>query len=234
MIKKVRKPLIFLLFIFFNGLNAQDYSALDKILSKYVSPSGTVDYNGLKASKTELNNVYNTLTGMNPASINNKDAQMAYWINVYNVATLKLIVDNFPLKSIMDLDKGKPWDVKRISVGGKSYSLNDIENTKIRTFKDPRIHFAVNCAAKSCPPLLNSAFTPDKLNAQLESQTKKFINNAKSTSLSPGKAVISKIFDWYKEDFGNVIAFINKYSSTNVGADAKITYQEYDWSLNSK
>lgn len=231
---KFPSAVLFLLFLLCSGLNAQDYSALDKILAKYVSQSGTVDYTGLKADKTELNNVYNALTGVNPATITNKDAQLAFWINLYNVATLKLIVDNYPLKSIMDLDKGKPWDVKRVSVAGKSYSLNDIENTKIRTFKDPRIHFAVNCAAKSCPPLLNAAFTPGKLNAQLESQTKKFINNAKSTSLSPGKAVISKIFDWYKEDFGNVIAFIKKYSSTNVGADVKITYQEYDWSLNSK
>ena len=231
---KVQAAIISMLFLLCNGLSAQDYGALDKILTKYVSSSGTVDYTGLKAIKPELNNVYNTLTGMNPATIKNKDAQMAYWINLYNLATLKLIVDNYPLKSIMDLDKGKPWDVKRISVAGKSYSLNDIENTKIRTFKDPRIHFAVNCAARSCPPLLNTTFTPEKLNTQLESQTKKFINNAKWTTLSPGKAVISKIFDWYKEDFGNVISFINKYSSKTVEADVKISYQEYDWSLNSK
>ncbi|MCB0647033.1 MAG: DUF547 domain-containing protein [Saprospiraceae bacterium] len=231
---KVHTTVICLLFLLCTSLNAQDYSALDKLLTKYVSPSGSVDYAGLKGSKVELNNIYTSLTGVNPSSLATKDAQMAFWINLYNVATLKLIVDNFPLKSITDLDKGKPWDVKRISVAGKSYSLNDIENTKIRTFKDPRIHFAVNCAAKSCPPLLNSAFSPDKLNAQLESQTKKFINNPKSGSLSSGKLVISKIFDWYKEDFGDVIAFINKYSSTKVGSDAKISYQEYDWSLNSK
>lgn len=231
---KVYTTVICLLFLLCTGLNAQDYSALDKLLTKYVSPSGTVDYAGLKGNKVELNNIYTSLTGVNPTSLATKDAQMAFWINLYNVATLKLIVDNYPLKSITDLDKGKPWDVKRISVAGKSYSLNDIENTKIRTFKDPRIHFAVNCAAKSCPPLLNSAFTPDKLNAQLESQTKKFINNPKSGSLNSGKVVISKIFDWYKEDFGDVIAFINKYSSTKVGSDAKISYQEYDWSLNSK
>lgn len=234
MISKVSATIVLTFFLFYSGLRGQDYKALDNLLTKFVNSSGAVDYSGLKANKTELNRIYSTLTSIKPETVKGKEAQLAFWINLYNVATLKLIVDNFPLKSIMDLDKGKPWDVKRITISGKAYSLNEIENTKIRPFKDPRIHFAVNCAARSCPPLLNGAFTPEKLNNQLESQTKKFINNTKSTSLSPDKAVISKIFDWYKEDFGNVIGFINTYRSTKVGQDAKITYQEYDWSLNSK
>jgi len=112
-------------------------------------------------------------------------------------------------------------------------SLNDIENVIIRpTFKDARIHFAVNCAAKSCPPLLNKAYTASNVQSLLESQTKKFVNNAALTTITPDAVTISKIFDWYGEDFGDLITYLNKYSSTKINAGAKVNFMEYDWSLN--
>lgn len=230
----VKYYLITALCFFLTAASAQDYKLVDKLLKGNVSESGIVDYKNLAAQKAELSAVYKNLTEADVTKFKDKDHELAYWINLYNIATLKLIIDKYPISSIQKLDGGKPWDVKRIKVGGKSYSLNDIENDKIRKFKDPRIHFAVNCAATSCPPLLNEAFLPEKINAQLDKQTKKFVNNKKANTLTADKASISKIFDWYKEDFGNVISFLNKYSTTTINAKAKVVYLEYDWSLNGK
>ncbi|MBK9742889.1 MAG: DUF547 domain-containing protein [Saprospiraceae bacterium] len=139
------------------------------------------------------------------------------------------------MSSIQDLDKGKTWDVKRITVNGKKYSLNNIENDIIRKqFKDPRIHFALNCGAISCPPLLNKAYLPKTLDVQLETQTKNFFTNKLYQQISPTTAKISKIMDWYKSDFGNIVNFINKYAIVKVSIKTKIEYLPYDWALNIK
>ncbi len=158
---------------------------------------------------------------------------MAFWINAYNAFTVKLIVDNYPISSIMKLDNGKVWDRKWINIGGKTYSLNNIENDILRPqFKDPRIHFAVNCAAKSCPPLLNRAWTAANLESNFEKQARAFINNPEFNKISAKEVEVSKIFDWYASDFGNLIDYLNKYSSTKINANAKVKFREYDWALN--
>ena len=159
---------------------------------------------------------------------------MAYWINAYNAFTVKLILDHYPVGSIMDIKSGKPWDWKWIKLGDKTYSLNEIEHQVLRPqFKDARIHFAVNCAARSCPPLLNRAWTAANLNNWLDQQAGKFINNAKYNQISAAGAKISKIFEWYAEDFGpNIIDYLNKFSRTAVKTGAPVTYLEYNWELN--
>lgn len=210
-----------------------DYTEFNSLLQKHVSIAGKVDYVSLKKEIKSLDKVVADLVSVNLSSLKGKNEELAFWINLYNAGTLQLIASKFPIKSIKDLDGGKTWDVKRIKVGSKSYSLNDIENTKIRTFKDPRIHFAVNCGAKSCPPLLNEAFTAAKLEQQLDKQAKKFVNSSNSTKISNTAVSISQIFDWYGADFGNVITFLNKYSTTKINSDAKISYLAYDWSLNN-
>lgn len=209
------------------------HEAWDVLLKKYVSASGKVNYKGFKSDKNKLEDYLKTLSNNAPESAWPKAEQMAFWINAYNAYTIKLIVDNYPLSSITKLDGGKPWDQKWIKIGGKTYSLNNIENDILRPqFKDARIHFAINCAAKSCPPLLNAAWTANNLNNNLDAQAKKFINNTTFNKLSEKKAEVSKIFDWYKEDFGNLIAFLNKYANTKAGAKAKVSFLEYDWALN--
>ena len=217
-----------------NILSAQpNYNDWDKFLKKYVSDSGDVDYTAIKANKAELTKIINIFERSKPDKTWNKNEQLAFWINAYNVFTIQLITDNYPLKSIRDLDGGKTWDVKRIKIGSKMYSLNNIENDIIRPeFKDARIHFAVNCATKSCPPLLNAAFIPKTLDVQLDNQTKKFINHKKYQRISSSEIKLSKIMDWYAVDFGNVINFINKYSNTKIKPNIKIAYLEYDWQLN--
>lgn len=130
---------------------------------------------------------------------------------------------------------GKPWDVKWIKIGDKTYSLNNIEHDIIRPkYKEPRIHFAVNCAAKSCPPLLNKAWTASNLETNLANQAQKFINNTKYNQLSASTVKVSRIFDWYKEDFGDLINYLNQFSSTKINATAKISFIEYDWALNKQ
>ena len=169
-----------------------------------------------------------------PQSTWSKEEQLAYWINAYNAFTVKLILDNPSVKSIKDLHGGKPWDVKWIKIGTKTYSLNGIENDIIRPqFKEPRIHFAVNCAAKSCPPLLNKAWTAQNLNTNLEQQAKLFINNTKFNQITANEVKVSRIFEWYSSDFGNLIDYLNKYSSVKINAKAKVTFIDYNWALNN-
>ena len=147
----------------------------------------------------------------------------------------KLILDNYPTSSITKLKGGKPWDVKWIKLGSKTYSLNNIENDIIRPeFKEARIHFAVNCAAASCPPLLNQAWTPSNLEANFEKQAKAFVNNSAYNKISASKVQVSKIFEWYAGDFGDLIAYLNKYSTTKINKSAKVSYLEYDWALNKQ
>jgi len=204
------------------------------LLAKHVSATGVVDYAGFKKNEGKLDSYLNQLEQQKIETWN-KDKQLAFWINAYNAYTIKLILNNYPLNSITDLEGGKPWDKNWIKLAGKSLSLNDIENKIIRPqFNEPRIHFAVNCAAKSCPPVLNSAWNESNLERNLTSQTRKFLNNASHNTLEAKKASISKIFEWYAEDFGDLISFINKYADTELNSDAKIEYKDYDWSLNGK
>ena len=214
---------------------APSHSGFDKLLKSHVSASGVVDYKTLKGKHAQLKSYLSELSQNSPQSHWSRNEKLAYWINAYNAHTIDLILKNYPLKSITDLDGGSPWKVSRIEIDGKKYSLDQIENKIIRPqFKDGRIHFAVNCAAKSCPSLLNSAFLPSTLNAQLAAQTKKFVNNAAFNSISENSIVVSKIFEWYAADFGDLISFLNKYSSTKISPSAEKKFMEYDWSLNGK
>ncbi|MEL6635790.1 MAG: DUF547 domain-containing protein [Bacteroidota bacterium] len=209
------------------------HSAWDALLRQYVSSSGQVDYQSFKTELTALNAYLDHLAKHPVQSDWSRSEKMAYWINAYNAYTVKLIVDNYPLKSITDLHGGKPWDVKWIKLGDKTYSLNNIENDILRpTYKDARIHFAVNCAARSCPPLLNRAWTAANLEGNFERQARAFINNRQYNQIGSQAISISKIFDWYGGDFGNLIGYLNKYSKIQIDAKATVGYMEYDWRLN--
>lgn len=203
----------------------------DELLKKHVSNVGKVNYKGLRQELSTLDSYLTRLSETKISSLS-KDEKLAFWINAYNAFTIKKIIDNYPLNSIMDLDGGKPWDVKWIELDGKKLSLNNIENDIIRPqFKEPRIHFAVNCAAKSCPPLMNKAWRSSSLEQDFTNQTKAFLSNAAYNKVSPSTATISKIFEWYAVDFGDLSSFLARYSSFK-GSTSDLSYQEYDWSLN--
>jgi len=210
-----------------------DHAVFHKLLSSNVSNNGAVNYKSIKGSPA-LDSYLKMLEATDVSKLS-QSQQLAFWINAYNAFTIKKVVSNYPLISITDLDGGKPWDKKWINLNGKTLSLNDIENVIIRPqFKEPRIHFAVNCAAKSCPPLLNQAYSAGNLNTHMENLAKQFINNPKYNKIANDKVVISKIFEWYKEDFGNIISYLNKYSDTKISDNATVEYMDYDWSLNDK
>jgi hypothetical protein len=206
---------------------------LDSLLQKHVSDDGKVNYKSLKADKAALD-AYCLMLSDNPVQDDwSRESSMAYWINAYNAFTLKLIIDNYPTKSILNFDGGKTWDVRRIRIGDKKYSLNNIENDILRPmFKDPRIHFAINCAAKSCPPIWNHAYTAENLEATLEIRTRSFVNNARYNTISAKGAQVSKIFDWYGVDFGNLRTFLHKYAETPINSGTAIRFNEYNWDLN--
>lgn len=212
-----------------------DHSPWDKMLRKNVSSTGVVNYAAFKAKKSDLETYLKHLEEFSPQSDWSKNKKLAYWINLYNAWTVKTIVDNHPISSITKIDDGKPWKTKKVKSGSNTYSLDEVENTIIRPrFKDGRIHFAVNCAAKSCPPLMNKAWTASNVNSNMEKMTKTFVNNTAFNTISAKKIKISKIFEWYAVDFGELITFLNKYSDTKIDASAKIEYIEYDWNLNGK
>lgn len=225
----------FLLFagISFTQAASISHDAWDKLLRQNVSADGKVNYKGFQKAKSDLD-AYLDYLGKNPVQESwSKAEKMAYWINAYNAFTIKLIVNNYPVASITKLHSGKPWDVKWIKLGDKTYSLNGIENDILRPqFKDARIHFAINCAAKSCPSLLNRAWTAGNLEKYLNQQTKNFINNTKFNTLAANEVQVSKIFDWYGVDFDKLIPFLNKYSNTKINSSATVKYNEYNWDLN--
>jgi predicted RND superfamily exporter protein len=152
---------------------------------------------------------------------------------------VKLILYNYPVKSIKDIKGGKPWDYKFIKIGGQTYSLNNIEHDILRKdFFDSRLHFVLVCAAKSCPKLLDKAYIPQNLNAEMTNQANSFINNSAKNKISAGSAQISELFNWYKDDFlkvsgvNSIQDYLNKYSTTKVKSTTPIKYMTYDWSLN--
>ncbi|MFN0081023.1 MAG: DUF547 domain-containing protein [Ferruginibacter sp.] len=207
------------------------HAAFDQLLKRHVTEDGRVNYMGFIKDKIQFDAYLNILT-RNPVQATwERNKKLAYWINVYNAFTIKRVMEKYPIHNMKD--DINPWKEKNIRLGTETYSLDQIENEIVRVqFKDARIHFALNCGAKSCPKLLNEAYMPDKLDAQLNKQTEAFINNTLQNTISDKKAELSKIFEWYAADFGNIVAFFNSYLQTPLKENVKITYKEYNWSLN--
>lgn len=209
------------------------HAGFETLLQKHVSSDGVVNYKGFVADKEALEAYLKVLSDYVPGKDTPRDEAMAFWINAYNAHTIHLIVRHYPVKSIQNLDKGKTWEVKRIKMGNKKYSLNQIENDILRPqFKDARIHFALNCAARSCPPLYNHAFTAQNIDSTLTDRTVAFLSNEDYTSVTNKRMKLNKIFEWYATDFGDVAKFVTKYSGKKTSFNAPIFYVDYDWDLN--
>ena len=211
-----------------------DYSTWDKLLKKYVDEDGNVDYKNFR-KEIGLLNTYLEQQTKNPVSeYDTKESKLVYYINLYNAATVKLILDNYPLGSIKDL-KG-PWNRQVVTIRNKQLSLGDIEHNILRKMDEPRIHFAINCASYSCPKLLNEAFTVEKLEDLLEKSARNFVNDPKRNVIAKEKAMLSQIFKWYKKDFTNKVSltdYINQYSKIKITRETRIEFINYDWSLNA-
>jgi len=233
-------------FVFEHTEAPPDHSLWDQLLKKHVSDAGKVSYKGFIRDSMILNKYLDLLSRSAPDPSNwSRPEQLAYWINAYNAFTIRLVIRYYPVQSIKDISGrwsipfiSSSWDIKFIEIGGKTFDLNNIEHGIIRKeFDEPRIHFALNCASKSCPVLRPEAYKADKLDAQLEDQTLQFINDPRYNHFESSKrAFVSKLFLWYGGDFRknekSVIGFINRYSNTRLDQRATLKYKDYDWSLN--
>ena len=209
---------------------------------------GLVDYPGLKASPKQLNAYLDSLDAVAEGDFAKwtQDQQLAFLINLYNASVLRLIIDHYPVKSIKKIGGffRQPWDVDVVPYFGKVATLGYLEHEVIRkNYREPRVHFALVCAALGCPELRPEPYQPGKLDRQLTEQGQNFLRNpAKNRiDLRARVAHLSPIFKWFATDFGPdpnaVVAFVLPFVSADVqekakGMPLKIRYTDYDWSLN--
>jgi len=162
-----------------------------------------------------------------------RDDKLAYWINAYNALTVDLILRHYPINSIKDIKD--PWKQRFWKLGDKWYNLDEIEHQIIRKMNEPRIHFALVCAAVSCPKLYNQAFTASNLEDDLSKLTREFLSDTSKNTITENSLKLSKIFNWFAKDFkqnGSLIDFLNTYTSVNISKSAKKRFNSYNWSLN--
>lgn len=226
---------ILILFFIVTSLAMGDYlDTWDELLQKYASVGErdgvtlvVVDYRRLKED-LKFEKLLKEVRDVEIKKIKG-DELKAFWINTYNIGAVKMIVDNYPIDGIKDAGSAfkSVWNKEIIEVGDKIYSLGEIENKILRRTGDERIHFAIVCASVSCPDLKISAYRGEELDRQLLEQKLKFMEEKNKGIYRKGDTVyLSKIFKWYKEDFGNIREYLD------ISEDKKIKYLDYNWGLN--
>ena len=229
----------FICMLSFVSIQAQT-SIFDSLLQKNVDKTGRVDYQSLKNNETLLDNYLAYIQNNEPTKDWSSNKKKAFWINTYNAYTIKIILNNYPLKSIRDIkiDGKTAWKIPFVKVGQKRYTLDQIEHKILRKkFNDPRIHVGINCASVSCPRLWNFAFTEDNIASSLDNLMKVFINDTTRNKISKNNVALSEIFNWFSKDFiknGTIISYLNTYAAIKISEKASIKYLTYDWSLNKK
>jgi Protein of unknown function, DUF547 len=229
-----------------------NHAAWDSLLKSHlvVGKDGLnrIAYAKFKPDHGKLKAYVASLEATDPGTLDRPE-QWAFWANLYNAKTIDVVLDKYPVKSIKDVSLGGglkalvgggPWQAKIMKVAGQSMSLDDIENVVMRpTYKDPRVHYSVNCASVGCPNVPAQALTGANLEAQLEAGAKAFINSPRGIIIEGGKAKASSIYDWFRADFGGtdaaVIAHMKKYAEPALKAKldtiTAIGDHDYDWSL---
>lgn len=228
-----------------------DFSDWDHVLKAYVNanPSGVnlFDYGAVTPEdRAGLEAVIARLAAL-PVSSYARPQQLAYWINLYNALTVQVVLDHYPVASIRDIDispgffSDGPWDKALIEVEGTALTLNDIEHRILRPiWRDPRIHYAVNCASIGCPNLSTEAYLGASIEEQLDAAARSYINDPRGVSIDDGKVTVSKIYDWFYEDFGrtpmSLLEHLARYAEPDLAMKLRdigeIHDTEYDWTLN--
>ena len=224
---------------------AQDawVDSYDSLLSKYVTSSG-VKYESWHANSADMKALDGVVNSIAKQSLSGKSKyeKLAFYLNAYNANILDKILNDYPTDGPGGggmLGRNRFFKSNNVIVAGKTTSFQALENETIRPgFNEPRIHFALNCASASCPPLNTTAFRAATLDITLESLTNNFINsNPRGVGkISKGKVAVSKLFDWYEDDFnavGGALAFINAKRDTKLPNSTKVTFQDYSWKLNA-
>ena len=220
------------------------HAPFDSLLAKYLTAKGVrySQWNATRADVDRLSGYIDRLEAQRPSEWSRNDA-LAYWINLYNAATLELVLANYPVQSIKNIGAifRSPWKIKVVTVEGKEYTLDNIEHDTIRKkFEEPRIHFALNCASVGCPPLAPTAYRGDSLDVQLDRACRKALNDPGWVEITPEAIQLTKLFDWYRDDFkrnpGSVREFVARYRPADrdvlLDPERKIEYMDYDWKLN--
>jgi hypothetical protein len=222
--------------------NTVDYSIYSRLLSDYVK-EGVVSYQGLKKDEALLDDYLAKMAEVNPDELTRQEA-MAFFINLYNAWTIKLILSAYPgIESIKELGTlfRSPWQKKIVNLNGKTVTLDHIEHDILRPrFKDPRVHFAINCASKGCPPLLDQPFNGADLDRQLDQVTQAFVNDPLRNYVRGNTLYVSRIFKWFGSDFNNeILPFFTRYARGHLKqqlsqgrSQLKLSFLDYDWSLN--
>ncbi|NQZ17426.1 MAG: DUF547 domain-containing protein [Idiomarina sp.] len=253
---------LILLILFTSASTGQGFdhshSAYSDVLQRFVivydgGMKSVVNYRKLAGNPKSLNNYLTQLSEISSADYKqwSESEQLAFLINAYNAFTLKLIIDHIDMfesgdaKSIRDLGGffSSPWEKSFFKLLGEKRSLDWLEHEKIRVdFNEPRIHAALVCAAMSCPKLRSEAYIASELDAQLEEQMNTFLSDNDKNGIDTSGVYLSKIFDWYGEDFNNLKNYLRGYSKAladsqtereTLQGDFSIRYLNYDWSLNS-
>lgn len=233
----------------------QTHTLWTEVLKAHVQ-ADAFDYKKLKGERAKLDAYIRSIEAVTADDFESwtREQRFAFWIDAYNTYTVRRVVDAWPIASIKDLgdEKVSVWDQKRIPLErlfpdsqGEKLSLNDIENEILRPkFKDARVHMAINCASKGCPPLLDTAFTAEQLNDQLNAQARRFMADASRNRFdrAANRVMVSSLFDWFKDDFardaGSVQAWVAKYAGSEDGTwigaakGLKVEFLEYSWKLN--
>jgi hypothetical protein len=252
-------PILLAMTVFTAGAGAvaaaePDYRLWQDLLSKHYDPARGMDYKGLKQDKAALDRLRQQMAAVDVAALSRPE-QLAYWINLYNISTVNVVAENYPVGSIRDISTDpiirlNVFKKPHVLVKGGTMSLDEVENRKIREgFKDPRIHFAINCAAESCPPIRPEPFTGARLDQQLDDQARRFLNGPHGVRLeADGEALtlhVTKILDWFKDDFaswgGGRVPFLKKYLTPDKvkridAAKGKVDleFDDYSWKLNDR
>jgi Protein of unknown function, DUF547 len=222
-----------------------DHSRLDALLRAHVDAEGLVDYAALGRESAALDAYVASLASA-PFEELGRDEKLALLINAYNAFTLRLILDHRPVASIKDIPSGKRWDDRRWTLAGETLSLDQIEHERIRPrFREPRVHFALVCAARSCPPLRAEVYVGERLEAQLADQTRRVHSDERWLRFDPasGTLQLTKLYDWYGSDFLRAAPSVEAYvaahepsvrAALGAGERVRIRWLPYDWSLNEK
>lgn len=232
-----------------------DHSAFTELLQTYVNDDGMVDYAALQEAHDDALMPYLQMLAETDPSALDREARLAFWINTYNALTLKLIADHYPVESIKDITPAggpsipklnAPWFVEVGEVAGQMRTLDEVEHEIIRKrFDEPRIHFALVCAAVSCPRLRQEAYTGARLDAQLDEQARTFLHASAKNQIPAGAETIrlSRIFQWFEEDFGDDTAAVQRYLAPHFDGTVQqrlqqaayaVDYLDYDWRLNDQ
>lgn len=214
------------------------------LLADHVT-DGRVDYDGFKQNEARLDQYLAILSSTDPKALS-RNHQFAFYINAYNAFTIKLVLTRYPgINSIKEIGGffSNPWSRKFIRLNRFTVSLDHIEHDILRPrFKDARVHFAINCASKSCPPLLDEPYEGATLENQLDRQARQFINQQKNVFLKANTLFVSPIFKWFEDDFAaGPLAFIRHHAESPLRqaldqaaakGDIRFEYLNYDWTLN--